>query len=146
MTGGTRQIRMVDRPDPDVVVRLGDEISAFNFGVTGVHDGREFYAAVHDEQDDLVAGVYGWTWGGTGWIERLWVRESDRGRGLGTRLLAAVESEARHRGCTQLALSTHSFQAPGFYRRHGFAIAGEVAEYPAGHSYLLLRRPLPVSA
>jgi GNAT superfamily N-acetyltransferase len=143
MTGRLRQIRIVDRPDPDMVARLGEEITAFNFGVTDIRDGREFYAAVYGGQDELVAGVYGWTWGGTGWIERLWVRESDRGRGLGTRLLAAVESEARYRGCTQLALSTHSFQAPEFYRRHGFAVAGEVTQYPAGHSYFLMHRPLP---
>jgi GNAT superfamily N-acetyltransferase len=142
MTGGSRRIPLVGRPDSAVVAQLSDEITAFNFASTGLHDGQEFYAAVHDDQGALVAGVYGWTWGGTGWIERLWVRESDRGQGLGTALLAAVESEAQKRGCTQLALATHSFQAPDFYRRHGFELAGEVTQYPAGHSYLFMRRPL----
>jgi GNAT superfamily N-acetyltransferase len=142
MTHGSRRIELIDRPDPKVVARLGDEITAFNFATTGVHDGQEFYGAVHDDQGTLVAGVYGWTWGGTGWIERLWVRESSRGQGLGTGLLAAVESEAQARGCTQLALTTHSFQAPDFYGRHGFEIAGEVPQYPAGHSYFLMLRRL----
>ena len=142
MTRDSRPIRLTDRPDPAGVAQLGDEITAFNFATTGLHDGRELYAAVHADEGALVAAVYGWTWGGTGWIERLWVRESDRGQGLGTAMLAAVESEARERGCTQLALTTHSFQAPDFYRRHGFVIAGELPRYPAGHSYLLLRRPL----
>jgi GNAT superfamily N-acetyltransferase len=95
MTHGSRRIQLTDRPDPRVVARLGDEITAFNFATTGVHDGQEFYGAVHDDKGALVAGVYGWTWGGTGWIERLWVRESSRGQGLGTGLLAAVESEAK---------------------------------------------------
>jgi hypothetical protein len=36
----------------------------------------------------------------------------------------------------------HSFQAPEFYRRHGFAVVGEIAGYPAGHTYLLTTRPL----
>jgi GNAT superfamily N-acetyltransferase len=135
-------ITMIDRPDRAVVARLGDEITAFNFAATGVHDGVEFFAAVRDEHGELVAGIYGWTWGGTAWIERLWVHERHRGRRIGTELLVAAEKEARTRGCNQIALTTHSFQAPEFYRRHGFAVVGEIAGYPAGHTYLLMRRQL----
>lgn len=127
-------VHVVDQPNAEIVARLGDEITAFNFAATGIHDGRELFASIHDEHEELTAGVYGWTWGGTCWIERLWVRESDRGQGVGTALLAAVEREALRRGCTQLALTTHSFQAPDFYRRHGFEVAGEVADYPVGHA------------
>lgn len=135
-------IRVLERPDPAVVARFGDEITAFNFAATDIHDGLEFYAAIDDDQGELAGGVYGWTWGGTAWIERLWVDERHRGRGLGTELLAAAENEARVRGCTQMALTTHSFQAPDFYRRRGFVLVGEIEGYPAGHSYLLMRRPL----
>ena len=135
-------VRMLDQPDRAIVDQLGDEITAFNFAATGVHDARELFAAVHDCDRALAAGVYGWTWGATAWIERLWVHERHRGRGLGTSLLVAVEQEARARGCAQVALTTHSFQAPDFYRRHGFVVAGEIAGYPAGHAYLLMRRQL----
>lgn len=135
-------VRLVDSPDEAVVARLGEEISAFNFATTGIHDGRWLFGTVPDEDGELRAAVHGWTWGGTCWIEHLWVRESDRGQGIGTDLLAAVDAEARARGCAQIGLTTHSFQAPDFYRRHGFEVAGEVAGYPAGHSYYLMRKPL----
>ena len=55
---------------------------------------------------------------------------------------AAVEDEARRRGARQIGLSTHSFHTPGFCRRHGFEVTGEIRDYPAGHSCLLMRMAL----
>ena len=133
---------MSDAPEPSVVAQLSEEITAFNFAATRTNDGRYLFAALHDEAGHLRAGIYGWTWGGTCWIEYLWVREGARGAGLGSRLLEGAEAEARRRGCTQMALTTHSFQAPDFYRRHGFEASGAVRDYPAGQALLVMRKPL----
>jgi GNAT superfamily N-acetyltransferase len=135
-------IRVVDRADAADVTRLTDALYAFNAAATGIDDGRELFAELRDGEGELCAGVHGWTWGGTCWIELLWVREDQRGRGVGSALMRAVDAEARSRGCTQMALMTHSFQAPDFYRRYGFEQVGEVRDYPRGHSDLLLRRQL----
>jgi GNAT superfamily N-acetyltransferase len=138
----TNAITIVDEPDSALAARLDDEIAAFNFKVTGIHDARDLAGRVHDGNGELMAGVQGWTWGATCWVERLWVRADARRRGLGTQLLTAVESEARARGCRQLALTTHSFQAPDFYHRHGFDVVGELPDYPVGHASLLMRKRL----
>jgi N-acetylglutamate synthase-like GNAT family acetyltransferase len=35
-------------------------------------------------------------------------------------LLAEFENEARTRGCTHVFVTSFTFQAPGFYARHGY--------------------------
>ena len=54
--------------------RLDEEISAFNAAVTGYHDGRMLSVAVRGDGGDLRAGLYGWTWGGCGYIDLLYTR------------------------------------------------------------------------
>jgi len=65
-----------------------------------------------------------------------------RKQGHGTRLMQAVEREARLRYCVQIVLETHDFQAPEFYRRLGFDVAGIVEEYPRGHRSFVLVKSL----
>jgi len=69
-------------------------------------------------------------WGGIlyGWlfVELLYVAESGRGQGLGSRLLAAVENAAREQGCMGVWLNSYAFQAPGFYEKNGYEKFGEL--------------------
>jgi hypothetical protein len=71
--------------DADLAERLDREISAFNAAVTGHHDGRMLSVAVRGGDGDLLAGLSGWTWGGCGYIDLLWVRDDQRGSGLPAR-------------------------------------------------------------
>jgi GNAT superfamily N-acetyltransferase len=130
------------RPDPADVQFLDDQINAFNIAATGVDDARLLAIFVRDAVGTLLAGIVGWTWGGCCEIRYLWVAEAQRGQGLGSRLLAAAEHEALARGCDQLILSTHEFQAPAFYQRHGYEIVGAVDNYPRGYHQFYLRKIL----
>jgi GNAT superfamily N-acetyltransferase len=122
--------------------RLDKEINAFNAATTGFTDGGLLCITVHEVSGDLRAGLFGWTWGGCGYIDLLWVRSDQRGSGLGTQLLATFEEETARRGCDQVALSTHSFQAPGFYARFGYQECGRTPAYPHGHDHIHLVKRL----
>jgi ribosomal protein S18 acetylase RimI-like enzyme len=135
----------VDARPSGVDIRfLDDQINAFNVARTGyeISDDVLLASFVRDADGAIRAGIYGWTWGGCCEISSLWVHEAWRGRGIGGRLLALAESEALRRGCRQLVLDTHSFQAPLFYQRLGYEVVGIVDDYPLGHQKYYLRKRL----
>ena len=106
---------------PELDQRLSDELDVVNAAATpGVAAARELTVQLLDESGELAAGLSGWTWGVAAGIGMTWVRADTRGAGLGGRLLAAFEGEARERGCTHVFVTSFTFQAPGFYERHGY--------------------------
>jgi GNAT superfamily N-acetyltransferase len=112
---------------------LADRIYEFNSGVTGYFDGRLLGGSVRLDTGEVIAGFSGHTWGGCCEISNLWVDERHRGQGLGRTLLQEAEAEALRRGCAQVVLTTHSFQAPGFYERLGYQRKCAIEGRPAGH-------------
>jgi GNAT superfamily N-acetyltransferase len=94
---------------------------------------------VHPETEAVLGGL----WGDTGFMQlhvgQLFVSESLRGNGHGSRLILCAEQEARRRGCVGAWLDTFSFQARGFYERLGYAVFGTIDDFPPGHSRLFMK-------
>ena len=127
--------RLLDRltvgdGDADLDARLDAELSTYNLETSGVHVRSEFTVQIKDDAGGLVAGLSGWTWGTCAGISLVWVREDRRTQGAGARLLAAADRVARERGCHQIVVSSFTFQAPGFYERHGFVETGRIEGLP----------------
>ena len=138
----TDDLITVSDVDDGLDAALSDRINQFNIDATGFDDGRLLRAAQRGRDGSLEAGLAGWTWGGCGYIEFLWVRADLRGAGLGSRLLAAAEAESRARGCAQIVVSSHSFQAPDFYLRSGYVEYGRIEGCPPGHTHVHLVKDL----
>ena len=133
-------------PDPSDIRLLEDRLYEFNAQATGIDDGEWLGLFLRGPDGTLIGGAYGWSWGASCFLRYLFVPAGLRNKGYGTRLMRAVEQEACRRGCRQIVLETHDFQAPGFYRKFGFAVTGTVEEYPRGHRlFTMVKRLPPVS-
>lgn len=134
---------LVGDGDPDLDQRLSDELDAVNAAATtDTPVARELTVQLHDEEG-LVGGLSGWTWGVAAGIGMTWVRADRRGDGTGSRLLAAFEDEARTRGCTHVFTTSFTFQAPEFYERHGYVELFRWQDLPVvGQADVHLRKEL----
>jgi GNAT superfamily N-acetyltransferase len=121
---------------------LEDRLYEYNCQQTGVADGQWLALFLRDDQGTIQAGLKGWTWCGSCYIQTVWVHPDLRGHDIGTRLLQAAEQEARTRGCHQIVLTSFSFQAPGFYQKLGFEVFAVLEEHPRGHQHYYLRKRL----
>jgi GNAT superfamily N-acetyltransferase len=141
-TLGRVDIVMGSDERPDDAAELRSLLYAYNEEHTGYRDGQGLSCYLRDADGALLAGLDGFTWGGYGRIEFLWVRADHRGRGLGRRLVEAAVEEARRRGASTIVLDTHTFQALGFYTELGFVEVGRTTGTPRGHDQVLLQLDL----
>ena len=71
------------------------------------------------------------------------IRDEDhRNKGIGSKLLFEAEKEAVLRGCHHVHLDTMSWQAPEFYKKHGYEVIGTLPDIPLGNEKFLLIKAL----
>jgi GNAT superfamily N-acetyltransferase len=138
----TYPVEVEAHPTPHDGQFLADQLYAYSVEQTGYDDGTYLTLWVKSPMGERLAGLYGWTWGGSCYIQDLWVQKALRGQGYGTRLLHAAEQEARTRGCHQVILDSYSFQAPGFYQKHGYEVFAVLEDHPRHHRNYYLRKRL----
>jgi GNAT superfamily N-acetyltransferase len=104
--------------------------------------GQDLCLAIRDAKGAMTGGLWGRYRFGWLFIELIFVPDDRRGQDLGAALLAMAEAQARAWGGIGVWLDTFSFQARGFYEKHGFAVFGEIADYPAPHRRFFLSKRL----
>ena len=98
---------------------------------------------VTDENDRIIAGLVGGVngWNGTD-IDALWVDESYRMQGIGTRLLREFEREAKENGAGVVFIEAYDWNV-GFFRKNGYGtVTGVLEDYPRGHTMYCMQRSL----
>ena len=133
-------ILYVNKPDEFVWKAVGGGIRNYNTQQAGDNKHQSVCFVVHAPDQEIVGGVIGETYWEWLYINLLWVKDELRGRGYGHRLLTMAEAEARQRGAKNAYLDTFSFQAPGFYKQHGYQVFGELPDFPPGHRRYFLKK------
>lgn len=107
---------------------------------------EHFVLAASSAAGDMVAGLtattsYGWLL-----IKTLWVEDSQRGSGLGRRLVEAAEKKAAELGCANAWLDTSNPDAHAFYLKLGYCDFGvlenDATGFPPGHRRWFMNKRL----
>lgn len=125
-------------PSPADLQFLEDRLYEYNSAKTRRDDGQLFAFFIRNEQQEIIAGISGWSWAYACEIQALWVHSAFRGQGYGQKLLKSAEDEARAHGCKVILIGSYSFQAPGFYQKHGYELAWQLDDFPPGHQHCYL--------
>lgn len=136
------QIEYEDHPEQSAWGIIGRGVDYYNKKQAGEYNFQRLCFVLHAPDQEIVGGVIGeiyWDWL---FIDLLWVKDELRGRGYGHRLLMHVEQEAQLRGAKNAYLDTFSFQAPDFYKQHGYQIFGVLEDFPPGHQRYFLTKQL----
>lgn len=109
------------------------EPGASHFGLAAeeVKEGRGAFLVIYEDGNPVGCGAVRLLEPGTAELKRMYVAPAVRGRGLGRRLVAALENEARALGVQRLILETGIRQAAALalYRASGFESIPLYGEY-----------------
>ncbi|TSE12222.1 GNAT family N-acetyltransferase [Mesorhizobium intechi] len=117
---------------------LEERLHKDNRRATGCADDRGLAFVIRDGTGHAIGVAAGYSWASTCELTLMWIDEAYRGRGYARLLLIAFVAEATVRGARRIWVSSHDFQAPGLYEKAGFRRIAELAEWPEGHSNIIL--------
>ena len=138
----TPVISRIDGEDSPESRELVQFLVSFNAKVAPAEDWKSFVLIARDETGALVGGIKGYSHWGWLFISHLWVGDSVRGTGLGTRLLSQAEQIGKEQACQNVWLDTFSFQALGFYKKNGYQEFAQLEDFPPGSTRHFLKKKL----
>lgn len=124
---------------------IQEQLIAFNKTQTPLEAKSPFEnicLTVKDEKEEIKGGLVARLYWECLNVHFLWVDDSVRHHGYGSKLLQEAEKIAKEKNCRLIKLDTFSFQAPEFYKKHGFKVYGVVEDFPKGHTQYYLEKRL----
>jgi ribosomal protein S18 acetylase RimI-like enzyme len=129
-------------PSEDDILKIRRKLQDYNSGFFEIKDEPNFVISEIDEYDELIGGITCTIVGQWLEIDFLWVRDDQRGNGLGKKLLFEAEKIGMENGCTKAFLTTMNFQAKPFYLKYGYNIVYIQKEYPLTNEKYFMEKTL----
>ncbi|HTH98212.1 MAG TPA: GNAT family N-acetyltransferase [Stellaceae bacterium] len=134
------RVDVTSLPDAADVAVLERGLHAYEAARLGPPGHGHFAVLLRDDRDRVIGGVDGHVMWRRLFIKTVWLPETVRGRGWGTRLMQEVEREARRRACLSIWLTALGPRACHFYRRLGFEVIGVLEDYVLGEPLYTLHK------
>lgn len=128
-------------PKDDYGKQLYKDLDDYNsqFGVdTSVHE--DFLFVLQDDAGNKLGGIQGRIF--SGWLLIYCLYSTRNVKGVGTRLLEHTEQFARDKHCKGIQLTTFEFQAPDFYKKHGYEIYAELPNFVGNYKNIYMKKML----
>lgn len=97
---------------------------------------------VRDKNNNIVAGVNGYTFYGCVYVDQLWVDDTLRGKGYGTELMQKAEKLGKERGCVFAAVNTMDWEGLDFYNKLGYEVEFERHGFLMDSVFYFLRKKI----
>ncbi|POR54489.1 acetyltransferase (GNAT) family protein [Paraburkholderia eburnea] len=137
------EIIVTDTVDETIERIIGGGLNRFNDEHVGYADRQPLAVLVRDPLTrEIVGGASGRSSLGLLFLDLFFLPTSARGQGVGSDVLRRFEDEGRRRGCRSAVVYTISFQAPEFYKRHGWTEFGKIPCDPPGTYRVFLTKDL----
>ena len=145
MARPTYELTVTDEIDAvaESVIEAG--LQQYNQDNAGYTDSRALAVLISDPTSkEVIGGLLGRTSLGLFFVDLLYLPDRLRGHGIGGQVMERAEQEAKDRGCSAAVLYTITFQAPGFYERHGYRVLGRIECQLPGHTRLCMTKTFRV--
>ena len=134
------KFKITNDGNKDEITEIKNMLEEYNTAHGAKSDGTPIAVYCEDEDGRKLAGITGIAFGNWLSIHFLFVSDTLRGQGIGARLIALAENEARAKGCKYAYVTTNSFQAPGFYTKLGYKCVFTQKEFPVnGEKFHLIK-------
>jgi GNAT superfamily N-acetyltransferase len=136
-------LALTDQPAASDETVISTGLADYSETKAGYRDWRPLAALLRDPATgETLGGMIGRTSYGLLFIDLVYLPEIMRGQDIGGKLLRMMEDEGARRGCKSGFLLTITFQAPGFYARHGWTEFGRIACDPPGTARVFMTKTL----
>ncbi len=128
--------------DKDSEAAILSALKDYNINRFGPSDWQELVISLRDDEGTVTGGLCGHTARGWLYTRLLFIPETLRGQGLGSKLLAMAEEEARTRGCIGAYIDTMNPDALAIYQTCGYEIFGQIENFSGAESLTYLKKSL----
>ena len=132
-------------PSGEQITEIIDGLNSFGLAQIGGEAPARVAVVCRGEDHGLVGGAIGHTLRQRFYLTQLWVTEGYRSKGIGSGLLAQMESIAREHECRDIVVDTLNKAAVSFYEHLEYSLYMVIPNYIQGFDWHFMSKEIGAS-